>query len=147
MSRLGRPNGQYAWNDETISIAYSLVCEGKTQPAIIAEAVQSELPEIRRSSLSHYLSYFSTKYNYPPAKKGMSLPWEGFTYDGIPIWEIPQLQYAYQMVVEGRKTDSILQEAKAAGLLRINTKIFWKYMSWLSKHMEVPFPRKPHLSV
>jgi hypothetical protein len=62
MTRLGRPNGEFAWDHSTISIAYSLVCDGKTQLAIIAEAIQCELPEISRSSLSHYLSYFSTRW-------------------------------------------------------------------------------------
>jgi hypothetical protein len=139
---LGKHNGEYAWSDSEIAQAYSLICLGRPQAMIIADAVQSEVPEISRTSLIRYITYFSTKYNYPPPKKGMSLPWEGFTYDKTPLWEPNQILAAYQMVVDGRKTDDILRDARAAELPRINTKIFWKYMSWISKEAGIPFPRK-----
>jgi hypothetical protein len=142
MSRLGRHNGEFVWDDSTISIAYSFVCSGKTQLTILAEAHEAELPEISRSTLIRYLTYFSTKYNYPPARKGMSLPWEGFTFDGIPLCNTDWLHQADCWVCEGHKTDTILQEARKVELPSINTRIFWKYMSWFAKQTGKPFPRK-----
>jgi hypothetical protein len=139
----GRVNGDYAWQEPDWAIAYSLICSGKTQPSIIADAVAHGLPNISRRMLGIYISILRAKYNYPEPEKGMKVPRGGFNYDGTPLWDLTALETAYKMLCEGEVAQNIIAQADAFGLPHIQPLLFRKYLFWYCKEIGVPYPRKP----
>jgi hypothetical protein len=139
----GRANGEYAWQPPDWAHAYYLICSGRTQPSIIADAVAHGLPNISRSTFHLYISFFRAEYNYPEPQKGMKVPWEGFNYDGTALWDMDALGTAYKMICEGQVAQDIIAAADADGLPHIQPLLFRKYLFWYCKETGVPYPRKP----
>jgi hypothetical protein len=143
----GRANGEYSWQEADWAYAYLRICAGKTHNSIIAEAVKANLPHIANHTLMFYMELFCVKFNYPPPQKGLRLPWEGFNYDGSPLWDEASLRHAFELFNEGIQNGAptpldIIQEAVANGLPKISPMTFRKYMFLVSKELGRPFPRK-----